>query len=242
MANALISIHDVMPETLPQTAAILRLLGHAGIPRATLLVVPGRRWSVADLDTLRYWSRLGHRLAGHGWSHHVDRHRSVHGRLHGRLFSRQAAEHLALDAPGVLHLMHRNYQWFASHDLPRPGLYVPPAWALGALARGDLTRQPFRQIETLTGVYDTASGAFTTLPVIGFEADTPWRAVALRASNALARRLTLGRPLRIAIHPHDPHLRLGEALRRTLARVDRCLHYDELLAHGVVLGARQTAQ
>lgn len=225
------SIHDVMPETLPQVAGILDMLAAAGIHRATLLVVPGRAWRAEQLAQLRRWQQSGHALAGHGWCHRVERLRGPYARLHGLLLSRRAGEHLALDEAGIIALMRRCHAWFRANDLKPPALYVPPAWALGAISPAGLSRQPFSLVETLTGVRETRSGAFRWLPVVGFEADTALRAAALGLSNALMRGLARARPLRLAIHPHDRILRLRRSLHAHLSASQRIVDYGGLARH-----------
>jgi len=218
--RAWLSIHDVMPETLSRVGAILDDCHRQGWPPATLLVVPGRDWQPEAVNQLRHWHAEGHALAAHGWFHHADRIRGLRHRLHSALISRDAAEHLALDREAIATLMQASHDWFASHGLSAPALYVPPAWALGDIDRASLRRLPFQHIEVTTGVIDVASGKLEAQPLIGFEADTALRARALDAWNrgqmALARRS--GRTLRIGIHPYDPELAMADQLRATLAR------------------------
>ncbi|MBB4284746.1 polysaccharide deacetylase family protein [Roseospira goensis] len=218
-APVLVSIHDVMPATLPQVATLLDLLDRAGAGPVDLLVVPGLDWPASDLATLRDWSRAGHRLAGHGWRHRADRIRGPWHRLHSLLISRDVAEHLALDGDGIADLIARCHAWFAAHDLPAPRLYVPPAWALGAIPRDRLATLPFARYEVFTGLIDAATGRWRPVPMVGFEADTVARVWPVRLWNALNRGHARAwrTPLRIAIHPHDLSYRLGDDLRRTIA-------------------------
>ncbi len=226
---AVVSIHDVMPETLDDVEALLALCTGAGVPAVTLLVVPGRPWSDAHLARLAAMARAGHPLAAHGWRHGVDRYGGLYHRLHGALLSRRVAEHLALDEAGIAALMARSHAWFEAQGLPAPSLYVPPAWALGWVSPGTLRSLPFRRVEVLRGVLEVASGRLEPLPLVGFEADTPVRAAVLgawnRAQTAAARRR--GRPLRIGIHPGDLRLRLAGPLRALLGRPFRYLDYTE---------------
>ncbi len=216
--SPLFSIHDVMPETMePVTQIVQRLKAH-GILQPILLVVPGRNWQTAGLAQLRAWADSGIQLAGHGWNHASPPPDTLYHRVHSALISRNVAEHLALGSGGIQELLQRNHAWFAEQYLPSPEFYVPPAWAMGAIARSSLATMPFRYYETLTGIFDAVSGHFQTLPLVGFEADTPLRATVLRASNAANRALAnrWKRPLRIAIHPHDFALRLRRDLEETL--------------------------
>lgn len=218
--SAFLSLHDVMPETFPQMEVILRTLKEAGIPSLTLLVVPGRAWTDAHLLRLRALAAEGHELAAHGWCHNSGPPRRLYHRVHARLLSRQVAEHLALDEESIMALMQRSWAWFPQHDLPEPSLYVPPAWALGPLPWNRLKETPFSRIEILRGLLDVSTGRLHPLPLVGFEADSPFRAAALRLFNTsqLGWAGYGGRCLRIGLHPHDYELRLASQLNALLSR------------------------
>lgn len=229
--KALVAIHDVMPETLDRVAALLARLQAAGHPRATLLVVPGRAWTAADIAQLQAWEAAGHELAAHGWAHAARHVRGVRHRLHAALLSRGVAEHLALDAAGIAALMRASAAWFPRHGLTTPTSYVPPAWALGALSHSQLPTLGFRRIEVLSGFLDGRTGHCHRLPLAGFEADTPARALAVRAANAgnAAWAHASGRPVRVGLHPYDGELRLADQLDRWLAGCAPGLRYSDWL-------------
>ncbi|MQX35380.1 polysaccharide deacetylase family protein [Roseospira navarrensis] len=217
-AFPILSIHDVMPGTLEPVGDLLAVLDRHGAGPVDLLVVPGLDWRPDQIRTLQGWADAGHRLAGHGWRHRVDRVRGLKHRLHSLLLSRDVAEHLALDADGIADLIDRCHAWFGAHDLPVSDLYVPPAWALGAIPRRDLAALPFARYEVFTGFIDGRSGRWHPVPMIGFEADTVWRAGPVRVWNTLNREHArfCRTPLRVAIHPHDLSYRLGGTLRRLI--------------------------
>lgn len=219
----LVSIHDVMPETLGAVGRILGVLEEAGHRGVTLLVVPGRDWTPAGLDVLRRWQDAGHPLAGHGWRHEAATIRGLGHRLHSLLISRRVAEHLALEARDIAALMRRCHAWFAEHDLAPPSLYVPPAWALGRLPRAALVGLPFARVEVFFGEIDGRTGRLHPQALLGFEADAPERAPVLRAFNAANRALArrFGLPLRLGIHPQDLDLALGADLRRLIAETGK---------------------
>jgi uncharacterized protein len=213
---ALLSIHDVMPETLPRISAILGLLKEAQVPPPTLLVVPGRGWDGEGLARLRGWVRGGHALAGHGWEHRALPPATLHHRIHAWLISRDQAEHLSRSRAELLERVRRTFRWFQEMDFPAPELYVPPAWAMGTLGRDDLRALPFRFYEVLQGLLDGHTGRLKLLPLAGFEADTRLRRLGLRLFNGLNRagaRATR-RPLRISIHPFDLEYLLAADLRK----------------------------
>ncbi len=218
--EAVVSIHDVMPSTLDATQSILDRLMELGVAQVTLLVVPGLPWKHDEVERLRGWRAAGHELAGHGDVHRARHVRGLRHRLHGWLLSRDVAEHLALDETGIADLVTRCHAWFREHELGAPSLYVPPAWAMGTIRRSTLATLPFRRYESLTGVYDNVENRFDRQPLVGYEADTAIRALALRALNtanlAAARLRGL---VRVAIHPRDLELRLAGDLLATLRRL-----------------------
>ena len=171
----LVSIHDVMPETLDRVFEIFLRLEQSGLLPVTLLVVPGRDWRPEDITRLRSLVARGAELAGHGWVHEVERVSGFGHRLHSALISKRVAEHLALDGSGCIELMQRCHDWFADQDLPLPTLYVPPAWAMGPVPRSALPDLPFVQFETLAGVYDIEASRLYRLPLLGFEVDSRWQ-------------------------------------------------------------------
>lgn len=228
---AIVSIHDVMPATLDRVGAIVDRLPPACMEHLVLLVVPGLDWSDAQIAQLREWQSRGIQLAGHGWTHKAREVRGLIHRLHSLFISRTAAEHLSLSAADIETLMNRNHAWFGKHGLAAPDLYVPPAWALGAIDDAGLARTPFRYIETTSGLVDVRSGRKRWLPLVGFEADTRVRQWLLTVSNTINVWLTSrARPLRISIHPFDDEYRLAAAMDRLLRRVDRCLPVGEVFS------------
>lgn len=230
--KSLLSIHDVMPSTLEQVQGIIDSLPKRCLPQLTLLIVPGLKWNEAQLQRLSRWQQLGIHYAGHGWVHNSGAPRGFIHRLHSLLISRRAAEHLALSRPQLNKLLSDNYSWFERHALRSPTLYVPPAWALGRLKPQDLAASSFSLFELTSCVIEADSGRKRFLPLVGFEADTLWRAVFLRVwnkCNELVARFT-HTALRIAIHPYDCELHLARDIPKLLQRVDSFITYQELLA------------
>lgn len=218
--TALVSIHDVEPRRLPRVMEIVALLEREGVPPVTLLVVPGLDWRRSDVDVLRALVSSGHELAGHGWVHRAPGARSRYHRLHAAVLSRDEAEHLSRTPEDLVERISRCRAWFERVGLPSPDLYVPPAWAMGALDSEALIALGFRWYETLTGFMSPPSGLGVKLPLVGFEADTLARQVGLELWNAanLTAATWSRRPVRVAIHPDDLRLRLGRSLRALLRR------------------------
>ena len=230
-SRAVLSMHDVIPETLSLVEDFLTLCRSYTIPPMTLLVVPGCDWRDVQLGRLRELAGLGPELAAHGWLHRLGTPRGLYHRLHSALLSRNVAEHLALDCEGILALMRRSHAWFAEHNLPSPSLYVPPAWALGAVARHSLTSLNFERVEVLRGVLDLRTTHLHTLPLVGFEADSGFRAASLRLWNSsqIGMARISRRTLRIGVHPQDLNLRLGDSLRELLQEHWHFISYGDAL-------------
>jgi predicted deacetylase len=227
--RALVSVHDLMPATMPAVRRTLALLEHHAVHPVTLLVVPGSGWDAAGIDELRALERAGYRLAGHGWAHRAPHIRGLRHRLHSLFLSRNVAEHLALERDGILALMRRCRAWFEAQGLSLPTLYVPPAWALGELSANDLRRADlFQRVEVFSGVLDVASGRLTRSPVLGYEADASLRVPVLRLWNALGRRRAAAcRWVRVGIHPGD----IDHPLRADLiADLGRFRHFADYAA------------
>ena len=230
--TALVSIHDVMPETLAHCAALLEPLLARDLGPVTLLVVPGREWSTQDLDVLRAWQTAGCQLAGHGWTHEATQIHTFYHRLHSLILSRRAAEHLSHEEADLLVLIQRCHDWFVEHGLGAPTLYVPPAWALGSIRPRLLADLPFAMIEVLRGVIRLYDQSLLRLPLTGYEADNSWRALSLKPWNSWneKRAFASGRPLRIGIHPYDNELRLSRQLWQQLDRCQAFISYEECAA------------
>lgn len=228
----LVSIHDVMPSTLERVERIFERLVDAGLTPVTLLVVPGTGWDADTLQALRALLARGGQAAGHGWCHRARSIQGLRHRLHSALISRDAAEHLALPRAEIVELIRANHRWFAEQQLPVPTLYVPPAWAMGPVPRRALDELPFDRYETLGGVYDSVTQRFRVLPLVGFEADTGFRAASVGMLNRINRAAAsaLGRPLRLSIHPDDFELRLGADLARMLRSSGEPIGYDSASA------------
>jgi hypothetical protein len=237
-APALVSVHDLMPETMPAVRRTLARLEHHGLAPVTLLVVPGRSWTRSGIAELRQLQRDGYRLAGHGWRHHADRLGGFYHRLHSLFLSRRVAEHLALDSDAIIALLARCHAWFGDQGLDAPSLYVPPAWAIGRIALEALCAEaPFALYERFDAVIATSIASATTqgpqvhrLPLTGYEADSALRMPVLRLWNRWNWRQAqrTGRPIRIGIHPTDIDLALARDLEQDLASAITPIDYEAL--------------
>ncbi|MCF7985215.1 MAG: polysaccharide deacetylase family protein [Thiohalocapsa sp.] len=225
---ALISIHDLMPRTMPAVRRTITLLEKTVRGPVTLLVVPGAGWNSDGVRELKALQRAGYRLAGHGWAHHTDFIVRPYHRLHSLLISRRVAEHLALNEDGIIGLINRCYDWFADNGLDAPTLYVPPAWAMGAVRAEHLADHcPFERYETFAGILSMPQGRLQGTALLGYEADRAWRAPIIRTWNAVNRaRVRNGGLIRIGIHPDDSELRLRGDLLADLTRYARVVDYD----------------
>lgn len=227
--QALVSIHDIMPETLDDTLEILKILRKMKVYPVTLLIVPGTGWGRKDMALLRSLQREGFDLAGHGLQHRIRRLKGPVHRLHSALISRNEAEHLSCTQTEAADIIKHCFYWFGHAGLDCPELYVPPAWALGPLSLNHLSRLPFRYVETQTGLLDTRENKFVPLPLTGYMADTGFRVKALRLFNRINRQWS-SRPLRIGIHPKDKCLPLWPDLCRDLEGCEDFLRYPQVMA------------
>ena len=227
--HALISIHDVMPETIDKVADILDTLPEPCLENLVLLIVPGRNWQPQQIERLRQWQQSGLILAGHGWVHEAEKLNGFYHKLHSFFISRNAAEHLALSQAKILELMKRNYDWFIKNDLESPDYYVPPAWALGFVDRSKLQTTPFCYIENTLGIIALSDNRIKGLPLCGFEADTTFRKIFLTVWNNFQKLCSTKKyPLRISIHPNDFELLLNKQLNSFLQQVTKARHYQSL--------------
>ena len=228
--QALISIHDVMPETLDQVQELIDCLPLKARPNTLLLVVPGRDWQPTQIEQLRHWQQQGFELVGHGWSHRAPERRSLYHRLHSAVISRDAAEHLSQNRRDLVRLLSRCHQWFEHWALAPPRTYVPPAWALGALKPEDLQTSPFQFVETTFCIYCSRTQRRRYLPLLGFEADSRFQASMLRLWNRMNTTLAgPDRPPRLALHPQDLRLKLSADLYGQLARLTTCLRFEDVI-------------
>ncbi len=222
-----------MPETRHLVSDMLHQLSRLErLPRnkITLLVVPGKEWRSGDIRWLQALAQSGYPLAGHGWSHQSPTPRSLYHRLHSLLLSRRAAEHLSQNEGELKARVSLCHHWFNRHDLPSPDLYVPPAWANGKLDWMNWDQRPFRLLETLHGVADLQTGSRNPLPLTGYEADTPLRALFLSGFNHLSIQCAQRqqRPLRIGLHPYDLNYPLAAQALRHIAAVKNFRSYASL--------------
>jgi predicted deacetylase len=226
----LVTIHDVMPSTLPQVEGILLKLEELEVRPVTLLVVPGSGWSDHDLQRLHAFHEAGHEFAGHGGTHRCGPVKTFGHALHSLFISRNVAEHLSLSADEITILIEKCFQWFIDVSLPPSALYVPPAWAMGRISQNALEDLPFTMYEHLTGLWHAGSQTFVRLPLVGYEADTALRVWSLRIFNAFNHEVsTLTKlPLRIAIHPDDLTLGLSSELHTLLARHKQFWSYRQI--------------
>lgn len=239
--SALVSVHDLMPETRPKVERLLHRLNAIPPPAVALLVVPGRGWTTADLNWLRSLSQCGYTLIAHGWHHECSPPRRFTHKLHSRMLSNRAAEHLSLSNTDIPQLMHDCHTWFHEVGLEAPNVYIPPAWALGPVTRENLQATPFPYVETLRGLYHTRTFRWYHLPVAGFEVDRWWRAALMRMLNHVSAWWAVRRhkPLRIAIHPQDWQYPLADQLDAFLDRVERHVAYPELTSRPVSRSPRE---
>jgi len=226
--SAIVSVHDVMPSNLSNVCETIGYLKSQQVTAITLFVVPGKAWADDELATLKKFENEGVELAGHGWQHLIYRVETFWHRIHGKIISRDEGEHLSLTGSEIAEIIEKCYKWFDQSGFRSPLLYVPPAWAMGAISRKQLTELPFRCYETVTGLYDSQSGKKLYMPITGYMADAAFRVLPLRIINRLNLALPM-KPVRITIHPDDLYLPMKKDLTRHLARFNLFLRYRDII-------------
>lgn len=232
--RSLVSIHDLMPDTVNRVVDICRRLESLSVPcdKVYLLVVPGLSWKPQQLDTLQALQHQGYQLAGHGWYHHIHKKTSLKHYLHSAFISRNVAEHLSLSRAEITDMMIRNFAWFDEQNLPAPTLYVPPAWAMGKMTTETLRDLPFQYYEYSSGLLESHSGRFKTLPLTGYEADRAWRVPVLWGWNRINTQwLAKSAPLRISIHPYDFDYYLKQSITADITRSSQFLDCSGAFMH-----------
>lgn len=234
--KSLVSIHDLMPDTLKRVLEIEQRLRNLKVPsdKVYLLVVPGLAWKPKQLATLKALQNDGYQLAGHGWLHHIHKKTSLKHYFHSAFISRNVAEHLSLSRAEITDMLLMNFEWFAEQGLRDPELYVPPAWAMGKMNKQNLSAMPFKYYEYSSGIYNVPLDDFRTLPLTGYEADRLWRVPILLGWNSLNLKwLAKSTPLRISIHPYDFEYYLKNTITQDIERSSEFLACDDLFAASV---------
>ncbi|MGM0418487.1 MAG: polysaccharide deacetylase family protein [Thermodesulfobacteriota bacterium] len=226
--KAIVSVHDVMPENLTRIKTITDFLTKRGVFEITLLIVPGKNWSKDQINQLKKFSKSGFNLAGHGWMHIIKRKESFFHKFHSKLISRNEAEHLSLSNREIIDIIKKSYDWFKENGIEPPELYVPPAWAAGAVSKQDLKKLPYRFYEFHTGVFDSYKSKFYFLPIAGYMADTPARKKFIKIFNRLNISSSFINPVRIGIHPDDLNLGLAKDLEKNISEFKVFLSYSDL--------------
>jgi len=227
--NALVSIHDVAPKTMARVEHIISLMPEVCKQNLILLVIPGVDWKSDDIERLKEFEARGFELAGHGWTHHCEKINGLYHKLHSTLVSRRCAEHLSLNETQILNLLKRVYTWFLQYELIPPRLYVPPAWAMGAISSVSLRNAPFRYYEFSRGIYDVTRDELKTLPLIGFEADNQFRKMSLQSWNHLNILVSSDKkPVRFSIHPYDTELLMVDSLHKRLKDITFTQDYSKV--------------
>tara|TARA_B100000945_G_scaffold320668_1_gene331504 strand:- start:3141 stop:3827 length:687 start_codon:yes stop_codon:yes gene_type:complete len=223
-----ISIHDVMPNNLDSIEHIINKINKQyNIKKICLLVVPGLNWKKEQITILKKLQKNGIEIAAHGWIHKANNKKSFYHLIHSLFISKNAAEHLTKSQFSVLKLICQSHKWFIRNNFIKPTLYVPPAWALGNIKLSYLKKLPFNNYECTTGVY--IKNKYRFLPLIGFEATSPFRAFFLRIFNFINFQFgKLFGIIRISIHPNDFNLYLSNDIDQYLRHCKHFILLNEL--------------
>jgi predicted deacetylase len=227
----------VEPDAFERCAEIREWLFERGVARATLLVIPARRFQQFHdarpemVGWLVAWRRAGDAIAQHGF-----RHEQVHGTrgVRGRLASWQgsgAAEFGGLGKAEVRSALTEGRRVLLRAGIA-PGGFVAPAYVHSPALRGELSRR-FDWWAGLARVYARRLGRpprATIAPALCLGTSRPLRA-AMSPPLVRAAALAPGRVVRLDVHPADfDSERHVTALERVLdrARDRRPVTYDAL--------------
>jgi hypothetical protein len=250
-----VALHDVRASELSQVARLVDELGRRGVPRLSLLVIPGgARGGSAEPGSedsgafqefgswLREQQGRGSELWCHGWRHRADPvlPRSEVGQWQCRLTGGEA-ELAGLAVRELEEMVKRALSAFAALQCGAPEGFCPPTWHAPRELRGCLARNGILRGERRLGLWEGRStwGSFPlSLPSGGGPARFR-RAVelALLGLESDPEQARLARPLewlplpfRLALHPSD--FATAERASQTWRLVERVVERHEPVGQG----------
>ena len=234
-----VSIHDVAPATRSACEEQLADLEDLGV-RASLLVVPGPwRWPVMADDPgfgewLRECARRGHEISQHGWDHRAVSNSGIARRVTGAAVARGCAEFWGLDRSEAARRLMCGRAVMQAEGFDPVG-FTAPGWLASPGTRSALVSLGYRYTTTHTAVIDLRSGASHRALAFchraGGRAERPGALVLAAGVRVL---VSLGAPVRVAMHPSDlDRPRLNDesldAIEEAVAGGARSLTYLEVV-------------
>jgi len=206
-----VSVHDVSPLTREASDLMLTDLAAAGVPVASLLVVPDHHRK-ADIDKdpgflawLREKQAAGHEIILHGFFHLREPQEGADWRhkLVTEHYTAGEGEFYDLDYETARERMEDGREMLTAAGLEVAG-FIAPAWLLGDEAERAARNLGFAYTTRLGGVLDLRSGEWTASQSLVYSPRSAWRRNVSLAWNAwLAARLRKNPLARLGLHPPD---------------------------------------
>ncbi|GAA3241406.1 polysaccharide deacetylase family protein [Actinocorallia longicatena] len=204
-----VSVHDVAPATLPETAAWLGDLDALGVP-ATLLVIPSAFAggpSLADdpgtAAAIRRARDRGHEASLHGFTHVGVPGGPPWRQRVNQIMARGAGEFCALGEDEARRRLEAGLAVLTAAGLPVTG-FTPPGWLASPGTRAALDGLGFTYWTSQAAVHDLGGGRALRMPALshrpGGRGERTGARLMVQASRLFARTR---RPFRIALHPAD---------------------------------------
>ena len=213
VGSAVVAVHDVAPATWRDCRELFSMLAHAGVPVASLLVIPDYHHRGDMTADRAFCSAIDARLALgdetvlHGMFH-LDESpppRTVRGFVERRLLTRSEGEFAVLAEAEAAARIARGIEMFDALGWPLHG-FVPPAWLLGAGTRRALAAAGarLRYARVRRGLYRLPEWQFMRTVNLCYSPTSISRRAWSRAAIAVAlRRPPDDALLRITLHPQD---------------------------------------
>ncbi len=206
MSALIVSVHDVSPATIAESAWWVERLEDYAL-KASILVIPGP-WRGAAMSRhdplsrrLLTWADAGHEVSLHGWDH-TQPGRGGHV---ARLLARGAGEFATLDGRDAKSRLEMGLTIFEHNHVPLSG-FTPPGWLVSSDAARQISLAGFSYYTTHTAIHDLHRDRILRVPVVCHRPRsplTPLAAYVMRAGYHLSH--AFGADLRLAIHPDDTH-------------------------------------
>ncbi|HEY5894567.1 MAG TPA: polysaccharide deacetylase family protein [Chthoniobacterales bacterium] len=207
----IVSLHDVSPVTFEACRAIVTDLHAAGVPRASLLVIPNHhhRGHFLDDPALCDWLKAraaeGDEIVVHGYFHERDSkdRESVKDRLITEVYTAGEGEFFDISRAEADEKLGMALAEFAELGLSPTG-FVAPAWLLSVEGKESVRNNGFRYTTTLRGIVDIQAGVVYPAQSLVYSVRSAWRRQSSKVWNPFLKGTLAKTPvIRLGIHPPD---------------------------------------